>query len=439
MSSFLLSLFFVFGVLAEVSLKKTCPDGWMQTRKDVCWKMLRLNSTSEYLSACAKFSAFPPKMETAEDLALVTELQKEMCGGKRCGAVCIDKNGGSDFFERKQASVFHANEATFSNESTEFVTLFKEPPIAEDNIYIKFSMRDSDFANFTFLTISDSNISHATTALLLKFQRSMSENGKYSTTYHVDCGIWASKLLRCTSDPGMFSEFENLITLKFQESRITLLINSESACSFIPFSPRESEINGFKFTSKGGLGAEILEVIAGNIDLQPTYVSPYCNWGMDEDSLFVPYIDGSVKREQFIVCQKDKIESKTPAGLSASTDQAETQAEMEERTYKLTILIVVHATFVEAITYKKRGWISSGKSTSTSINFPFQRKMQFTTVLLAVLALLAVGFAPTNAETCRRTKCHTHSSQNECEGDEHVGNWGYCWGVAGKWESCCKN
>ncbi|CAD6186411.1 unnamed protein product [Caenorhabditis auriculariae] len=322
----------------------------MQTRKDVCWKMLRLNSTSEYLSACAKFSAFAPKMETVEDLALVTELQKEMCGGKRCGAVCIDKNKGSDFFERKQASVYYANEATYREESTEFVTLFKEPPIAEDNIYIKFSMMKRSYTVvFTFLTIPDSNLSQATTALLLKFQRSKSENGKYSTTYHVECGKWQSDSGKCSSDPGMFSEFENLITLKFQESGITLLINSESACSFIPFSPRESEINGFKFTSKGGLGAEIIEVIAGNVDLQPTYVSPYCNWGMDEDSLFVPYIDGSVEKEQFIVCQKDKIESKTPAGLAASTDQAETQAEMEERTYKLMILVVGSITIFVAV------------------------------------------------------------------------------------------
>ncbi|CAD6186407.1 unnamed protein product [Caenorhabditis auriculariae] len=67
--------------------------------------------------------------------------------------------------------------------------------------------------------------------------------------------------------------------------------------------------------------------------------------------------------------------------------------------------------------------------------------MRFSTILIAFFAIFAVGLLPSNqvsAETCRRTSCHTHSSQNECNGDEHVGNWGYCWGVAGKWESCCK-
>ncbi|CAD6186504.1 unnamed protein product [Caenorhabditis auriculariae] len=68
-------------------------------------------------------------------------------------------------------------------------------------------------------------------------------------------------------------------------------------------------------------------------------------------------------------------------------------------------------------------------------------KMRFSFVLCAVLAILAVAILPNNgasAAQCRRTKCHTHSSQNECNGDEYVAKWGYCWGVAGKWESCCK-
>ncbi|CAD6186406.1 unnamed protein product [Caenorhabditis auriculariae] len=66
--------------------------------------------------------------------------------------------------------------------------------------------------------------------------------------------------------------------------------------------------------------------------------------------------------------------------------------------------------------------------------------MRPTFLLLAFFAILSIAVLPKNVVEagCRRTSCHPHSSQNECNGDERVAKWGYCWGVAGKWESCCK-
>ncbi|CAD6186409.1 unnamed protein product [Caenorhabditis auriculariae] len=294
--------------------------------------MLRLNSTSEYLSACAKFSAFPPKMETAEDLALVTELQKEMCGGKRCGAVCIDKKKGSDFFERQQALVYFANfDAIIYGSSGKWISFFEKSPTMNDIIYIKFDPKSSSYIVFNFLTLPNSNISQAIIALHIKF-----ENSRIVIDAESARGTWASNYPKCESNPRIINTGEKLITLKFKQTGLQLLIDSVSVCLNIPYNTNSLEINGFTFTTTLNEKAQVKEFIASNADLVLN-IPPFCNWGLNE------------VQEQFIVCQKDKIESKTPAELSASTVQAETQAEMEERTYRMAMFIAGSTTVFVAV------------------------------------------------------------------------------------------